>query len=261
MPEPQKNYFKTKAGLELPGYSSQDLAALHTELGALGLAVPVIAEAASYSMAMVARAALGLSAAGGRVCGIVKDSLSGVVALATFRHLVNAGSEAQVLVLSGEGGQSEDFVAQLAILRKLGVTLPDAGSEPEMDSFTEFLKSAHNIIFGVYTPDLPSDEFLSGICELLNEEATPVHCIEAPPGLDVNNGRAEISALYASSTLSLGAPLRGLALGKEHVGRHYLCDISFSRDMYARNGGDIANLFSDQPVIQIYPLTSDEAAE
>jgi hypothetical protein len=58
--------------------------------------------------------------------------------------------------------------------------------------------------------------------------------------------------------LSLGAPLKGLNPGKNYVGRHYLCDISFSHAIYQKHGGDLSGFFSDQPVIQIYPLTTDE---
>jgi NAD(P)H-hydrate repair Nnr-like enzyme with NAD(P)H-hydrate epimerase domain len=253
--------FKSKTGFSFAGFSPAALSEMHRELReSLQLQPELTAEAASFSMAMVVRAALGLSASGGKVCGLVKDSLAGLVALATFRHLVNAGAEAQVLFLPGERPPSPELLKQFHTLSTLGVTLPDAGDPAHMDSFTEFLKSAHNIIFGVYEPGVAPDEFLFGICELLNEERTPIHCIEAPPGIDVSTGAPHPSALYASSTLSLGAPLVGLNRGKNYVGRHYICDISFSRALYQSHGPDLTPLFSDQPVVQIYPLIPEEEA-
>lgn len=253
--------FKTKSGFEFQGFTRDSLLRMHEELASeFCLSKDVLAEAASYSMAMVVRFALGLSASGGKVCSVAKDTLAGYVALATIRHLVNAGAQAQVLLLLEEGASaSPELTRQVTALEKLGVMLPDPGNADEMDSFTEFLKSSHNIIFGVYSPNGAPDEFITAVSELLNEERTPVHCIEAPPGLDVDNGSAVPGALYASSTLSLGAPLRGLNKGKDFVGRHYVCDVSFSRELYSKHGPDLTGLFAEQPVIQIFPTLTDES--
>lgn len=263
MPAPESTAdFKTKAGLQFSGFSRESLQRMHEALSSeFGLTKDILAEAASYSMAMVVRAALGLSASGGKVCCVAKDTLAGYVALATIRHLVNAGVESQVLLLLDEGvAVSPELTLQVTALEKLGVTLPDPGNAAEMDAFTEFLKNSHNIIFGVYSPDAPADEFITAVSELLNEEATPVHCIEAPPGLNVEDGTAVAGALYASSTLSLGAPLRGLNQGKDFVGRHYVCDVSFSRALYTKYGADLTGLFAEQPVVQIFPTKTDESA-
>lgn len=252
--------FKTKAGLPVPGIGSEQAARLHQELRTtLHMSDAAITEAASYSMAMVVRFALGLSASGGKVCAIAKDSLAGWVALATIRHLVNAGVEAQVLVVPEETGLSLEAGRQIDALRALGVALPDAGSGDAMDEFTAFLGQAHNILMGAYVPGNSPEEFLLGICDVLNEDRIPVHCVECPPGLDADSGIALPKALYASSTLSLGAPLRGLNPGKEYVGRHYVCDISFSQALYASVGADLRQLFSEQPVVQIYPRSEEGA--
>ncbi len=252
--------FKTKTGTALPGFTSAQLRTMHEELKSkLHMNDSALTEAASYSMAMVVRYALGLSAAGGKVCALAKDSLAGWVALAAIRHLVNAGCTAHVLFLPEDAGTSQEAARQLKALEALGVTLTDGGSSQEMDAFTAFLGEAHNILFGVYTPGQESEEILLGICEVLNEDRIPVHCIECPPGLNPDTGIAVPSALYASSTLSLGAPLVGLNKGKDYVGRHYLCDISFSPALYKSQGADLSPLFSDQPVIQILPSASDGA--
>ncbi len=253
--------FKTKAGRLFSGFSRDSLQSMHAELESeFALNKDIVAEAASYSMAMVVRFALGLTASGGKVCSVAKDTLAGYVALATIRHLVNAGVEAQVLLLLDEGAQvSPELTRQVTALEKIGVTLPDPGNAAEMDAFTEFLKNSHNIIFGVYSPNAPADEFITAVSELLNEERTPVHCIEAPPGLNVDDGTAVPGALYASSTLSLGAPMRGLNKGKDFVGRHYVCDVSFSRALYTKYGADLTELFAEQPVVQIFPTLTDES--
>jgi hypothetical protein len=64
------------------------------------------------------------------------------------------------------------------------------------------------------------------------------------------------TGLFASSTLSLGLPLAGLSGGRDRVGRHYVCDVSFSKEIFARAGVAWTPLFAEQPVVQIFPVDS-----
>lgn len=256
-----KAQFQTKQGVHFNGVSTAQLNALRNELrDEYGILPIQTIEAASYSMAMVVRFALGLSAAGGKVCAVAKDSLAGCVALATVRHLVNAGANAQVLLLVEDPTQiSAELTRQVAPLKKLQVPLPDLGAVSEIDGFTEFLSSAHNVIFGTFAQETIGDEFVQGLSDLLNEERTPVHCIEAPAGVDPDSGAALATPLYASSTLSLGAPFAGLYAGRDYVGRHYLCDVSASAQLYRKHQcDDLSGFFSDQPVVQILPIEPEE---
>ncbi len=256
-----KAQFQTKQGIQFNGVSAAQLNALRSELREeYGILPLQTIEAASYSMAMVVRFALGLSAAGGKVCAVAKDSLAGCIALATVRHLVNAGASAQVLLLVEDPTKISTELAQQALpLRKLQVPLPDLGAASEIDGFTEFLGSAHNVIFGTFAHETVGDEFVQGLSDLLNEERTPVHCIEAPAGVNPDSGAAFITPLFASSTLSLGAPFAGLYAGREYVGRHYLCDVSASAQLYRKHQcDDLSSLFSDQPVVQIFPIEPEE---
>jgi NAD(P)H-hydrate repair Nnr-like enzyme with NAD(P)H-hydrate epimerase domain len=52
--------------------------------------------------------------------------------------------------------------------------------------------------------------FLNQVAALLNEMSTPIHCVLAPYGFDLETGAKHGELLYASSTLSLGAPLETL---------------------------------------------------
>lgn len=251
--------FKTKEGRTFRGFSSEAIQQMQQSLKTeYGISGQQIAEAASYSMAMVVRYALGLSAQDGKVCAVVNDTLAGCVALATIRHLVNAGCEAQALLIVEGSELSSDLSAQIKPLTKMGVKLPDIGQANEVDQFTAFLSSSHNVIFGVHSNSPQADPFIAGISDLLNEERTPVHCIECPSGINPNTGAQLEKPLYASSTLSLGATLQGLHAGSDFVGRHYLCDISIPKQLYLQNGQDLSQLFSDQPVLQIFPIKQEE---
>jgi NAD(P)H-hydrate repair Nnr-like enzyme with NAD(P)H-hydrate epimerase domain len=239
--------FKSKNGKEFAGFSVEAIADLQKNLYDLGISPLQVAEAASYSMAMVVRYALGLSATGGRVCALVGDSIAGAVALATLRHLVNAGAEGLILTVSKE---AKLLVPQLAPLSKMGVPLEVLSAAT---SLGEIAASCHNVIFGLFGTT-GADSLLQEIVSVLNEQQTPIHTIEAPLGLDLQTGAVSRQALFASSTLSLGAPYSALNPGQECVGRHYLCDISFTQAMYQKYGDDLSPLFAEQPVTQIFPI-------
>lgn len=252
--------FRTKSDFRLPAFSCAQLAALHQALPALGIEPAQIVEAASYSLAMVVRYALGLSAEGGQVGAIVSDCLAGAVALATIRHLANSGAVAQIILLGDERTFKSPARKQLEISAKMQTATcgwrNEAANRPRLGSL---LESCHNIICGFsdpLNPDAPSAD--STLIEMLNEASTPLHCIECPYGIDPDDGRPSPQALFCSSTLSLGAPLKGLYNGSEYAGRHYLCDISITPAMYESCGVNLAGLFAEQPVLQIYPLKPEE---
>jgi NAD(P)H-hydrate repair Nnr-like enzyme with NAD(P)H-hydrate epimerase domain len=219
----------------------------------LGISQAQITEAASYSMAMVVRFALGLSAQDGQVCVLAADSIAGCIGLATLRHLVNAGSRGHVIVVGKSTGQ--DLNRELKTLKEIGVPVSSWTSSDQSADMAMLFASCHNVIYGLYCDPGStniSSELVATINELVNEMSTPIHCIELPLGLHPDTGVSNSSALFASSTLSLGVPLAGLHAGNELAGRHYVCDISMTQEMYKKLGQpEGPAIFSEQPVLQI----------
>ena len=223
----------------------------------IGLPFSLMSEAASYSMAMVVRYALGLSAENSNVTAIVNDSFAGLVGLATIRHLVNAGSSIKLYVIADPDRLSEDLQLQLGILKKFGVTVDLYIQESQIKQSLEAIQSSvgnsHNVIVGLFDLTNPQNNSLDSLIELLNESKTPVHCIDCPLGIDPDSGKAFDAPLYASSTLSLGSVFPGLFNGDTYVGRHYISDISVPKQLYLEFGSDLSILFHEQPVTQIFP--------
>lgn len=251
--------FKTKAGLELPGISSNDLQKIRTALlEEIGLTYPQLTEAASYSMAMVVRFALGLSAAGGKVACIFDDTLTGWIALATTRHLMNAGSNAELIFIGDAEHPSPDLELQIAPFNAVGQSLTVWTSPDQNSAIASILETCHNSLCGYYKLGVAVTPFEQQINEMLNELTTPIYTIEAPPGIDADTGKSQGSPLYASCTLSLGAPLIGLA-GSDYVGRHYVCDLSIPPGLYRTAGMDLSPIFADQPVQQIFANQAEES--
>lgn len=254
--EAPETTFYAKSGLEFRGVSSAQMRKAREDLfNSYGLNSLQICEAASYSLAMVVRFALGLSASGGKVYTLVNDSLAGQVGLACARHLLNAGGQIVAIPLSTVSQASDEFRLQLKVLEKMGAEISPVDS---LETVKEFLKNSHNFIFALYGAAVTSTFSMDELIETLNDSRTPIHCIEAPYGINVDTGETEDEPLFASSTLSLGAPYRGLFRAREFVGRHYICDISLTKSLYLSMGDDLSSLFSDQPVVQIFPMKPEK---
>lgn len=221
-----------------------------------------IAEAASYSMAMVVRYALGLNANEGRITTFAADTLDGLIALATIRHLVNAGCSTQVFIVDPLGkAESPELAQQLTPLRRLGVAIDTLRYPHQISRWQSVVGLSHNAILGLADLEASESTLAPAIIDSLNETRTPVHSVDAPYGLDLDSGTPGAATLFSSSTLSLGLPYRGLFYGHTHVGRHYVCDISLPRPLYEAAGYNLAPLFAEQPVVQIYPNIPPEPEE
>lgn len=252
--------FHTKSGLNLPGISLASYQELwHELLSGYGLHSAQCIEAASYSMAMVVRYALGLSAAGGQVCCLAADTPAGWTALATLRHLTNAGAKGIVIAAWDTQRLSIELELALKPLHMNGVPCRELAGLAK-DSACELFASCHNVICGLFERSPESPGSFDQLIETLNELQTPVHTIEAPLGVNADSGAALSCPLYASSTLSLGAPLQGLHSGHTFVGRHYLCDISIPPLLYRKYTENLGPLFAEQPVLQIFP-SEEEGGE
>ncbi len=261
--------FSTKSGLGLPAVAPLELGkARATLIHDVGISPEQMVEAASYSMAMVVRFALGLSADGGRVAALVRDNLAGHTALATIRHLVNSNSDAIVFYF-GElpSAGSDALKRQLAPLEHMGVQVLPLNAASKAQAL-ETIASCHNLLFGLCdiedTGSFSQDKFLRECSADLNEMSTPIHAVELPSGIHPTTGAATGEPIFASSTISLGAAVTGTYHAADNVGRHYVCDISLTKTLYTRLGIDSAGaLFAEQPVVQIFPskeLSNQESA-
>lgn len=249
--------FRDEQGSIFDGISAEEYRSLIDQLQSRHHISPLMAaETAGYSLAMVVRFALGLSAQGGLVCVFLRDSLAGAVALTTLRHLINCGAEGVVLGidLPLEKAESSSVLApSLAPLSSSGLRYENWHSTKQTGEVVELLENCHNAISGMFSLEDSPNPFLDHVAETLNELHTPVHSVQAPHGLDVDRGEKAGRPLFSSSTLSLGVPFRGLAEKTDYVGRHYLADISIPPALYEQFLGiQLGGVFSSQPVIKIF---------
>ena len=251
--------FKAKNGATVNGIALATFRDILKELQESFFLSPLqISEAAGYSMAMVVRYALGLDASGGQVMAMTRDCLSGAIAAACLRQLVNGGAsgmigiEAEPDSATTEGNPlSMAYLKQLEALNALEVPI-FMYSQVSKEELEAGINNSHNVILGLY--DERGDNNVKDLWPLidsLNESATPIHSIGAPLEVDVTTGKGLKNPLYASSTLSLGAPYTGFAAATDFIGRHYVCDISIPKTLRDKYEIGADNLFSEQPVVSV----------
>lgn len=246
--------FHDRSSNLFPGVSSAGRAAVRSALASeLGITDLQIAESVAFSMSMVVRAALGLHANQAEIAVLVHDSLPGWIALATARHLINAGSRAQLVEWLPSGTPTPIFSQLRRPLDVLGTQVRSWDDLIQSGETESFLSSCHALICGIDA--LHRHPQQDSLCQVLNEHSIPVHSIELPLGLDPDTGIPAQDTLYASSTLCLGIPLEGLDAGAEFAGRLYLADISLSSVLIEHLLKlSFPILFAEQPVIQIFPV-------
>lgn len=253
--------FYTKLGAPLPSVSPSVHHGLRDKLlNHFSISQDQTIEAASYSMAMVVRYALGLSAQDGISLGVISDNEAGCIVAATLRHLENGGARTQVFIL-GEIGQSLDSLSPLLMkhlnpLIAMGVPVGFLIKHLPPHDFRLQLEQSHNVLCALADEDSSRIRFL---IDALNDSPTPSHSVTGPPGVNLETGLPTAHPLFSSSTLSLGLPLSGLHKGNEFVGRHYVCDISLPQKLLKENDINCPILFSEQPVQQIF--TEDPTAQ
>jgi hypothetical protein len=243
--------FITKRGGLVRGYSTEEFQLLIQRSEDLGVSMIQMAEAASYSFAMVARSSLGLSCKDASITAIVTDSFPGCVALGTLRHLFNNGSTGKVFLLGATlEAVGADLASFIQPLISCGLLVQPCTGFADIALLRTAVESSHTILSGCTEINL-TKQHLKDVTDLLNELSTPIHSVLTPLGVHGDTGVAP-DPVYSATTLSLGVPLMGLESAREAVGRHYLCDLSIPRKVFDDRQEDLTDLFSEQPITQIY---------
>jgi YjeF-related protein N-terminus len=246
--------YRTNYGEVIPLCSTVEWAAATDLTLTQDAALPLqLVENTAFGWAMVVRHALGLSCSGGRVTALVRENLFGLVTLATARQLLNSGSRLTIVAdRSTDGPLRDTFQGYLNAAARRGAAIE---THTVLSSWREGALRYLDAHMVLCAPDFPSESPLDGryscLCESLNEAKTPVHTLGWPIGMDPDTGHTIGEVLYASTTLSIGAALRGLTFAPDYVGRHYLADAQWDLGIYASLGYAGEPLFREQPVIRL----------
>lgn len=119
-----------------------------------------------------------------------------------------------ILILAGKGHNGDD--ARQAqpdlegrVVELINVTDPEASLAPVSAALGRRPRLVIDGLFGTGL-NRPLDGPWRKLIQTVNEAALPVLAVDNPSGLNVESGCAEGAALFATITLTLGAPKRGL---------------------------------------------------
>lgn len=164
-----------------------------------------------------------------RVLIVTEGGNNGGDGLAIARMLSGLGMEVQVWQIGGIRQESEQYIQQKDILKKLGIPVY-RGVSPEL--ITEWKKPRYDIIvdaiFGVGLKRevvTPQKE----VIEALNELEGLKCAVDIPSGIDSTGGKVLGTAFRADVTVTFGAMKLGMVFGEgaEYCGDVLVADIGF----------------------------------
>ncbi len=237
-------YFTTESGITIPTIDSSSYHELLTRMvKEYEFSSTHLSEATSLSMAMVVRYSLGYDANKGSVISIISDSLTGYVATATLRHLVNGGAKGKLVLADSNKKLSPELSKEITLAQNTGVQI--ITPKEAISQISEF----HCAMIGIFGGECLANPYFDNLVEEFNDKTIPVHSIVFP----TEDAIANQPKIYSASTLSLGIPLSETIKYYDFIGRHYLCDISIPQTIYQELGLKNCSLFSEQPVIKLLP--------
>ncbi len=149
--------------------------------------------------------------------------------LVAGRELFNRGWHVQVFMLAKDDKLSPDCLAQLRIVRKMGLAVEFRSKIESKDLHSAVVIDAI-LGTGLNKPVRPP---VSGIIRFLNSSSVPVVSVDIPSGISSDNGRIMGEAVMADATVTFGLPKIGHYLhpGAGNAGRLFIEDIGFPREL------------------------------
>jgi NAD(P)H-hydrate epimerase len=201
-------------------------------------------ENAGRNLAHLARERfLGGDPRGRKVAVLAGTGGNGGGALACARRLHNYGALVAVFTTKPDDAFAPVPGRQLAILRRMGISVAEAAAETTAEAVDETTAEAVDET----TADLVIDGLIgyslhgaprgpaADLIRWANRQSAPILALDVPSGLNANDGAIYDPAIRATATMTLALPKVGLLAetAAPHVGELYLADISVPPALYA----------------------------
>ena len=151
--------------------------------------------------------------------------------LALARQLAHIGCTVQVVLVSPAERFTGDALTNLQIARKLGLSIIEVLSEPQLKKLDKALVSCDLIVDAIFGTGLRGgiEGHIKRVIDRINAAECPVMAIDLPSGLNADTGAIEGACVRAHRTVTLGLPKRGMLLypGAQTVGELEVADIGF----------------------------------
>ena len=173
-------------------------------------------------------------------------------ALVCARRLSNWGADVRVVLTRPDENFAPVPAHQLAILRRMGMTVVDA--EDHAASSGEQVDLIVDGIIGYSLSGTPRAA-AAQLIRWADECGAPVLALDVPSGLDTTSGTVFDPAVRATATMTLALPKEGLRApgAEDYVGELYLADISVPPSLYAEPslGIEVGHLFAEGDIIRL----------
>lgn len=195
---------------------------------------------------------LGGRAAGAAVTVLAGPGGNGGGALVAARRLHGWGARVLVALSHPEERLRPATARQLAVLRKVGVSVASAGSWDGGATGEAAILVDGLIGYGLagaprgWTADLIREA---------NDSGRPVVAVDVPSGVDATSGAVADPAVRAAATVTLALPKTGLLAptARGHVGELYVADIGVPPSLYASPslGLSVGPIFADGDILRL----------
>lgn len=170
------------------------------------------------------------------ICGTGNNGGDG---FAAARHLASKGWRAVVFICGDEKKITGDALANLNIIKKLGIPILSM-EDSNIEALDIMFGRSHMIIDAMLGTGFKGR--LKGnyetIVDKINKQRKYVLSIDSPTGLNCDTGFAEGSCIKANKTVALGLPKIGLVIndGPYYCGELAVCGLSIPEQAYDRVG-------------------------
>jgi NAD(P)H-hydrate epimerase len=237
-----------------PDLSTEDMVAVDRAMVEdYGVELVQMMENAGRCLALVASARyLGEDPRGHRVTVLAGSGGNGGGAMVAARRLAGWGAEVKVRLSSDEARLHPVSAHQLAILRRLEITI----AQPEKADSGESVGETDLIIDGLIGYSLAGAPHgaTAELIKAANESDSAVLSLDVPSGLAASTGVVHEPTIRASATLTLALPKHGLLSERvrEIVGEIYLADIGVPPTLYVKLGlEDPGPLFATGDIVRL----------
>lgn len=162
-------------------------------------------------------------------------------ALVAARHLHSKGFD--VIVFLASDNLKDAPQKNLEKIRHMEI----AGGTKELPSAIEDADLIVDGLLGFSLNGAPRGT-IKEMIDMVNDNDTPVLSIDVPSGLDSEKGIALHPHIRADMTIALALPKIGTKLCSKRV---FVADIGIPKDVYAKVGIDIGDLFAQQKIIEL----------
>jgi len=206
------------------------------------------AENAGRALALLARRMLDDSVADRAIVLLAGRGTTGSGGLAAARHLLNWGAWVQVILSYPPEHFEGPSAQQLAALRAMDAPMAWADEGWE-------LPPADLLLDAIIDPGLRGNPRgkARDLIQLANSSAAPILSLEAPSGIETNDGRCFVPHVRAAATLTTGLPRAGLlkAPARSACGRLFVADVGTPPALYERIGLSVPPFFGLDPILEL----------